>query len=153
LSAQHAGLQIAPPKRLLQQIRAYLIERQDDGHPGTNLHKLKYERSTDETLINLGPTIDKGLDDSHFHFSSGARLSFGLTVRDRNQHAEIVAYRFDYRLEDSVMRFDLNATPHPDPLVEPRAHFHPGCDEIRVPTPALMPIEILDLIFFVIDRT
>jgi hypothetical protein len=147
-------LSLSAPKRLLSEIRAYLIARQDDGHPGTNLHQaLKFRNSTDETTINLGPTIDKGNLDGHFTFRSGARLSFGVTVRDCRQASVLVAYRFDYRDKNGFQRFDLNAKPHTDPLREPRAHLHPGQEDIRIPTPHLSPMEVLDILFVVIEPT
>ena len=107
---------------------------------------------TDETTIGLGPTIDKGLTDTHFRFKSGARLSFGLTLRsDARQHSYLVAYRFDYRTENTVHRFDLNKVHKRNRLKEPRGHLHPGSDHQRVPTPPLAPIEILDILFFAIE--
>jgi len=152
LSQLHSAIRLEPPKRVWQQIRAYLIARQDDGHPGTDLHKIKLAESTDETLINLGPTIDKGQIDGHFVMKSGARLSFGLTLRSDSRHnSSIVAYRFDYRTEETVLRFDLNEEIHQNSLREPRGHLHPGSDDTRVPTPALEPIEILDILFFAIE--
>jgi len=145
---------LPPPKRLRSEIFAYLIARQDDGHPGTNLHNaFKFRTSSDETTINLGPTIDKGEIDGHFVFRSGARLSFGVTVRDCRQASVLVAYRFDYRDKSGFQRFDLNAKPHTDPLREPRAHLHPGQEDIRIPTPHLSPMEVLDILFFVIEPT
>ena len=96
LSDLHLAIQLDSPKKVWQQIRAYLIARQDDGHQGTDLYKVKLTDSTDETLINLGPTIDKGPTNTHFLFKSGARLSFGLILRsDTSQHSSLVAYRFD----------------------------------------------------------
>jgi len=152
LSQLHSSIQLESPKRVWQQIRAYLIARQDDGHPGSDLYKIKLADSTDETLINLGPTIDKGIIDGHFILKSGARLSFGLTLRsEARQYSTIVAYRFDYRIDTTVHRFDLNKGPHNNPLREPRGHLHPGSDHIRVPTPPLDPIEILDILFFAIE--
>lgn len=100
----------------------------------------------------MGPTIDKGLTDTHFLLKSGARLSFGLTLRsETRQHSSIVAYRFDYRTENTVHRFDLNKDRNQNPLKEPRGHFHAGSDNDRVPTPSLAPIEILDILFFAIE--
>ena len=152
LSGEHSAIQLESPKKVLQQIRAYLMARQDDGHPGTDLYKLRPKESTDETLINLGPTIDKGATDGHFFLKSGARLSFGLTLRSETRHhSTLIAYRFDYRIEKTVYRFDLNKGIHKNPLREPRGHLHPGSDCIRVPTPSLKPSEILDILFFAIE--
>ena len=75
----------------------------------------------------------------------------GLTLRsETRQHSSLVAYRFDYRTENTVYRFDLNKDPTQKPPKETRGHLHPGSDRKRVATPPLAPIEILD-IFFAIE--
>src|ERR1017187_3895315 len=48
-------------------------------------------------------------------------------------------------------RFDLNDKAHDSPLHEPRCHYHPGVDEVRLPCPVLTPLEVLDRIFLVIE--
>ena len=35
---RHFAIRLDPPKKVWQQIRAYLIARQDDGHRGTDLY-------------------------------------------------------------------------------------------------------------------
>ena len=52
---------------------------------------------------------------------------------------------------DMVSRFDLNDKAHDSPLHEPRCHYHPGADDVRLPCPALTPLEVLDRIFLVIE--
>ena len=105
--------------------------------------------------ICLGPTFDKGPTSEHFHFDSGARLSFALTLREGGSSSSLVAYRFYYHLpagrSPEFLRFELTPEPHVDPLAEPRCHLHPGLDKVRLPLPVLDPFEILDRIFFVIE--
>lgn len=100
--------------------------------------------------------IDKGLTPEHFHFDSGARLSFGLTLREVDGRSEVVSFRYHYVLPDGqspqYLRFDLNKAPHADPLAEPRCHLHPGIDDVRIPFSLHNPMEILDRIFFVLER-
>jgi hypothetical protein len=145
------------PKLVFSEIRAYMIRRAEELETSNNpiqLLKLR-EETHGMAVIVLGPTIDKGPTNEHFHFDSGARLSFGVTLRERDRGSELVAFRFHYQLPDNTspayFRFDLNETLHTDPLSEPRCHLHPGLDEIRLPLPLHDPIEILDRIFFVLE--
>jgi len=82
-------------------------------------------------------------------------LSFGIILRERNGRCSLVSYRFQLNLPEghlpSFYRFDLNDKTHETPLFEPRCHFHPGLDEVRLPFPALTPLEVLDRIFLVIE--
>ena len=106
-------------------------------------------------LINLGPTIDRGPEPNHFHLASGARLSFGITVKPDCSKGRLVSYRFDYRHDGAtklpLIRFELRDSPHHDPLQEPLAHFHPGVENLRLPTGLVDPLEVLDLLFFVVE--
>jgi hypothetical protein len=142
---------------LFIEIRAYLIRRADEMDVRNNPMKLaKLVREVDTALILLGPTFDKGPTPDHFHFDSGARLSFSLTVRDSHGSLELISFRFQYQRQDNrvpeYFRFDLNHAGHENPLMEPRCHVHPGLEDVRLPFTLLNPIEILDRIFFVLDR-
>lgn len=137
-------------------LRAYL-QVQDD-RLGANNNVFAILRRIDDQsglfLTNLGPAIDSGDTPDHFHFPSGARLCFGVTLR-RGVQCSLVSYRFHYVYPGSTprfLRFDLNPRRHDDPLSEPRCHLHPGLDLVRLPTPALSPFEVLDRIFFVLDE-
>lgn len=147
------------PRRVLSEIRAYLLRRSEEMNCDNNPIKLlKFrEEGHGMALIALGPTFDKGSTPQHFHFDSGARLSFGVTLREVGQDCELVSFRFHYQFPDDLtpkyLRFDLNEAAHEDPLSEPRCHLHPGLEHVRLPVSLLDPIEILDRIFFVIDRT
>jgi len=147
-----------PPYRVLSQIRAYLIRRSEEMETANNAIKLlKYhDDGHGMALIVLGPTFDKGPTPAHFHFDSGARLSFALTLREQGHASELVASRFHYQLPEGsspeYFRFDLNETLHEDPLFEPCCHLHPGLEDVRIPVSLHDPIEILDQIFFVLDR-
>src|SRR5258708_6727121 len=150
-------MRLPPPRQLTTEIRSYLFERTKTMDSENDIFRLlktaQDEKGND--LILLGPTIDKGSTIEHFQFDSGARLSFGITVHDEGQSSSLVAYRFHYHLPSGSMpaflRIDLNKRTHEDVLREPRCHLHPGSDRIRFPLPALLPIEVLDRIFFVIE--
>jgi hypothetical protein len=100
--------------------------------------------------------MDKGPTPQHFHFDSGARLSFGLTLRGVDRGSQIVSFRYHFVFPDGrspqFLRFDLNDAPRTDPLAEPRCHLHPGLKDVRLPFPLHNPIEILDRIFFVLEN-
>ena len=141
----------------LAQVRTYLLDQNVEmGARRNNVQAiLKIEIDRDLVFITLGPSFDKGPTTSHFHLKSGARWSFGITLRATNQSCSLIAYRFQLNLPEahspSFYRFDLNSKGHHTPLLEPRCHFHPGAEEVRLPCPALTPLEVLDRIFFVIE--
>jgi hypothetical protein len=148
---------ILPASRdLIAQVRTYLLRQNADMGLRNNVHAiLKTTGSRGALSITLGPSFDKGPEESHFYLESGSRLSFGITLRESNEGSSLVAYRFHLSLPEShspsFYRFDLNREAHPTPLFEPRCHFHPGTEEVRLPSPALMPLEVLDRIFLVIE--
>ena len=133
------------------------LQRQDAdlGHRNNVLRILKKVESHDLTFITLGPSFDQGLTDSHFYLESGSRLSFGITLREGNRRCSLIAYRFQLNLPESqspsFYRFDLNEKAHEKPLDEPRCHYHPGVEDVRLPCPALTPLDVLDRIFLVIE--
>ena len=141
---------------LVAHVRTYL-RRQDAeiGHRNTIARILKVVPSYEVTSISLGPTIDKGPTDSHFHLESGSRLSFGVQVREGNGRCSLIAYRFQLNLPETFApafyRFDLNQKVHDSPLTEPRCHYHAGLDDVRLPCPVLSPLDVLDRIFLVIE--
>ena len=148
----------ASPHGVLSQIRAYLIRRSAEIEAGNNpiqLLKLRQD-AHGMAAIFLGPAFDKGPTPEHFYFDSGARLSFGLTLRERGRDSELVGYRFHYQMPEGkspeYFGFHLNQAPHEDPLIEPRCHLHPGIKNVRIPLSMYDPIEILDQVFFVIDK-
>jgi hypothetical protein len=64
-------------------LRVYL-QVQNDRLGATNSPFGILKRTEDASglvLFNLGPQIDKGDAPDHFHFPSGARLSFGVALR------------------------------------------------------------------------
>ena len=157
----HAEISARPypsAREVLSQIRAYLIRRSEEMTQNLNnpiaLLKFRQEKNG-MALIVLGPTFDKGSTTEHFHFVSGARLSFGVTLRKRGSGSELLSFRFHYHLNagksPEYFRFDLNEALHEDPLFEPRCHLHPGLEDVRIPLPIHNPVEILDRIFFVLD--
>jgi hypothetical protein len=145
------------PHKLFSEIRAFLLRRSEEMDTKNNpIQHLKFTENNGVAWIALGPQIDKGSTPQHFHFDSGARLSFGLTVRELDGGSQLVAFRFNYHRSEArtpeYFRFDLNKAPHEDPLSEPRCHLHPGLDELRIPISMHDPIEILDRIFFDLER-
>jgi hypothetical protein len=140
----------------LQRLRGYLLKQ--DRRIGTrhNIEQIvKYDQGPDGTFqIFLGPTIDKGNDESFFRFPSGARLSFSIALRRQAHGCELISYRFQFTFPDKhspeFIRIDLRNKSHSDPLAEPLAHIHPGM-RARLPCAPLTPTEVLDRIFFVLD--
>jgi hypothetical protein len=118
------------------------------------LLRTKQDRHGQHPIL-LGPTFDKETATEHFQFDSGAKLSFGITLREEGKSSFLVGYRFHCHLppesKPAFLRIDLNKQPHKRVLYEPRCHLHPGSEDIRLPLPALPPIEVLDRIFFVIE--
>jgi hypothetical protein len=64
-------------------LRAYLQVLNDRLGANNDLYALikRIDDPSGLALFRLGPEIDKGDSARHFHFPSGARLSFGLTLR------------------------------------------------------------------------
>jgi hypothetical protein len=148
---------VLPASRdLIAQVRTYLLKQNADMKLKNNVHAiLKTNASRGAVSISLGPSFDKGPTASHFYLDSGSRLSFGITLRENSNRCALVAYRFHLNLPDgcspSFYRFDLNPQAHETPLLEPRSHLHAGVEEVRLPCPALSPLDVLDRIFFVIE--
>jgi hypothetical protein len=140
----------------IAQVRNYLLKQAVDAGNRNNVYKiLRTTSSQDVVYMTVGPSFDEGPTDSHFHLESGSRLSFGITLRESNGRCALVSYRFQLNLPEGLLppfyRFDLNDKAHETPLFEPRCHFHPGLEEVRLPCPALTPLEVLDRIFLVIE--
>jgi hypothetical protein len=148
---------VLPSSRdMIAQVRTYLLRQDaDTGNKNKVYNIFKTTTSRDVVYMTVGPSFDKGPTDSHFYLESGSRLSFGITLCESNRRCSLVSYRFQLNLPEglspSFYRFDLNDKAHETPLFEPRCHFHPGLDEVRLPCPALTPLEVLDRIFLVID--
>jgi hypothetical protein len=150
------GRLLPSPRKVFSDIRAYLGRRSQEMDTRNDPYGLlKLFEDNSRALIVLGPTIDKGPTPQHFHFDSGARLSFGLTLRERDDGAQLVSFRYHYQLpaarSPEYFRFDLNEAQHEDPLSEPRCHLHPGLEGVRIPISLHDPFDILDRIFFVLE--
>ena len=151
-----AGIALPSLRDSIAQIRTYLLKQDTDLGNRNNVHRiLKTVASHDLTFLSVGPSFDKGSTGSHFTLESGSRLSFGITLREGNGRCSLVAYRFQLNLPESqspsFYRFDLNEKAHKAPLTEPRCHYHPGVDDVRLPCPALSPLDVLGRIFLVIE--
>ena len=150
-------LQLGRPHEVFSDIRAYLLRRSEEMNCRNNpIQLLKLRETNGVALIALGPTIDKGSTPEHFHFDSGARLSFGLTLREVDRESQLVSFRYHYQLpaagSPEYLRFDLTDAPHQDPLMEPLCHLHPGLEDVRIPLSLHHPFDILDRIFFVLEK-
>ena len=150
-------LRLGSPGQVLTQIRAYLQRRADEMATRNNPYELlRLSEENGFAVLLLGPTMDKGATEQHFRFDSGARLSFGLTLREEGRKSLVISYRYQFVFPEGqsprYLRFDLLDAPHADPLIEPRCHLHPGIDDVRIPFSVHNPIEILDRIFFVLER-
>lgn len=156
-AASVADIGLLAPSLLFKQIRQYL-QQQTDRSPncrGNNPYQLVHLAEPDRgALITVGPTIDKGPTPEHFNFTSGARLSFGITLRDEGGSWRLLSYRFHLHLATNhplgFLRYDLIDHQHQDPLAEARSHLHIG-DHVVHPFPVLSPLEVLDCVFFLIQ--
>jgi hypothetical protein len=152
LEADLVRLALPRPDLLNKQLRLYMEEQSRRLRARQNIAQLvRFSNSGDESVIELGPTFDKGDSETHFHFPSGARLSFGVTLRKQGMAGVLVAYRFCLKFPSSsgvdCFLFNLNPKAHPNPFQEPRFHVHPGFTHLRIPVPALSPLDVLDRIF------
>jgi hypothetical protein len=156
IEASLAGISLPSVRDSVAQIRTYLQNQDADlGHRNNVARILKTDGNHGLKFISVGPSFDHGPTESHFNLESGSRLSFGITLSEGNGRCSLVAYRFQLDLPEgrspAFYRFDLNPKSHDSPLHEPRCHYHPGADEVRLPCPALTPLEVLDRIFLVIE--
>jgi hypothetical protein len=140
----------------LTRIRSLLMSNEQE-EVSNNIHiLLKKTESREMVDIVLGPQIDKGPSEGHFKFDTGARLSFGITLRRERRKATLNSYRFHYVFPEghspAFIRFDLNARGDRPPLEESRCHLHPGLSKTRIPSRVLSPIEVLDRVFYVLDK-
>jgi hypothetical protein len=151
-----ASLGLPSARDVAAQVRTYL-QHEDAvlSRKNNPLRLVKQTASQGITSITLGPTIDKGPTDRHFYLESESRLSFIIEIREMHGRCSLLAYRFHLALPDgmspSFYRFDLNSQAHGSPLTEPRAHYHVGMKDVRLPSPVLNPLEVLDRIFRVIE--
>ncbi len=155
LENQAAEIKLPRFKEVLAHLRVYLSKQNLELGLENNIQQiLKTVVKPNLGIITVGPPFDKGPTESHFKMPFGARLSFGITLREGNGACSLIAYRFHIQMgggsKPAFYRFDLNERRHDTPLVEPRCHVHPGRDDIRLPFPVLGPIEVLDRIFYVI---
>lgn len=137
-------------------IRGFLLKN-DQEEVSNNLHALlKQKEDRSYIYIALGPQTDKGPSNSHYNFDTGARLSFGITLLRDRRKSRLVAYRFHYVFKEghspAFIRFDLNPSGERPALEESRCHLHPGSNEVRLPARVLSPLEVLDRVFFVLNK-
>lgn len=150
------SLIVPEPRRLLTLIRSFLLRNEQEDQTNQPESILKFTTSKSSTAqINLGPSIDNGdHEEGYFHFDSGARLSFGITLKEESRDWRLLAFRFHLAYPDGhsplFIRFDLNSDESRDPLMEPRCHIHVGNNNLRIPGRVMSPLDILDRIFYVL---
>ena len=158
IAAQAASLVLPSPSVVLNEVRGILYKYQETQAKASNNVIALIKTASDRNgsfLIELGPQIDKGPTPGHFHFDSGARLSFGITLNPTDKkHSRVLSYRFHYVAANGrnpeFLRLDLNGSTHPTPLQEPRCHIHPGHEHVRIPSPVLVPSHALEIVLHVI---
>lgn len=152
------------PKELMSHIRKCLISAVDEEilrtpkHGVFRLLKIDAVEGRDGNIVAAlsgGEALDKGQQsDEFFYRHDGARISFAITVRSAGATLELVSYRFHLQFPvgrvPTHVRFDLNpeGSVSDDPLLEPRCHVHAGAEDLRVPTPLMGPIEILEKLLY-----
>lgn len=144
-----------PVYRFRASIRNYLQLAYEEGIVTTPLKEIdsglcRWE-SGHVLTVAYGEAFDKGQTEGSFiHLNDESRVSFNVQLKplhgnDRDQLTPIT-YRFhrQFRPESDpqFLRLDMGR-PHANPLIEPLFHAHVGTKELRIPTPALTPLEVL----------
>lgn len=149
------------PVSLLLEIRKCLLTAADEEVLNTPPHRIlsllkiaKEQRPDGATvaLLSGGAPLDKGQEtDEFFYRRDGARISFGMTVILANGGLTLRSYRFHLQFPPAAVpiyvRFDLNKGTG-DGLLEPRCHVHAGAERLRVATPLMAPVEILEKLLY-----
>lgn len=120
-----------------------------------SLLKIVNEQRPDGAMVaslSGGAPLDKGqVTDEFFYRRDGARISFGVTVIWGKGGAALWSYRFHLQFPSGTaptyVRFDLNKGTG-DGLLEPRCHVHAGAERLRVATPLMAPVEILEKLLY-----
>jgi hypothetical protein len=154
---------------LRQELRNVLRKASDAGKIRTSPHKI-YQLV--EVLPEPGPPLTKQLRErglytgaycivggeknlkrdrrlAHFTRDDDAWFDFTITVREKGDRLELLAYDFEIRFPPGMgtpfLRFDLNLPSHRNEDRELRSHLHPGSNDILVPAPMMSPTEVLAL--------
>jgi len=156
-NADLSKVDLASPSDFFKELRLYLQRTTDTGRTRNGVHMLS-RRTLDngDTEIDAGPSIFRDPCDRCIRFTSGAQLSFGITLRSVGGKTTLLSYRFHLHLLPrsglDFLRIDLNAPKEEyDPLHQPRSHMHPGFEGIHIPFPVMGPLEVLDRIVHVIE--
>jgi hypothetical protein len=151
------NIEVPPPRGYFRDIRSYLQRVTDSGRTENGVRVLSYlDRENGDAQIEAGPTIFRAPCNGCILFRSGARLSFGITMRLDGSRTRLLSYRFYLHLPVTsglrFVRIDLNSSRvSDDPLHMPRSHIHPGFEGIHIPFPVMQPLEVLDRIVHVIE--
>ena len=137
------ALDLAPPDRLLRQLRAYLGDQEDYG-------RIKHFEEKSVQLILQKDGIQE-LDCQAVQFASGSRLDFKVRMKKQQRGWRITQFKFHLHLPNarkvSTVRIHLNMQRTRDPLVVPRCHLHIGGGRrAHVPFPIMSPRLTLHLV-------
>jgi hypothetical protein len=156
IDVETAAQVLEEPHKVATVIRGFLIENEQEETANNVVKLVEISKDKDFVGIILGPQIDKGPSEQYYRFDSGARLSFGIMLKASRRESRLVAYRFHYVFKEGhspeYIRFDLNPDGQRPPLEEARCHIHPGLDKTRLPARVLKPLEVLERVFFVLDK-
>lgn len=141
-----------PLYRVVSGFRTHLILMSDEGllktAPNEIGPNLKKREVGPFLTLTYGEVFDKGQATGTFlHRNDGARISFSIQFEPSGAtQLKVVSYRFHLRFptgsQPEFLRFDLGQA-HQRPLLHPRFHAHIGTKELRIPIPALAPLEAL----------
>lgn len=148
-------LALRPPNALndmYAQLRSALLKASDEKAIATAPQEVfrLLKQKKDGTAVYINGATE---DDPFVRTSDNAGFNFGVTIAvDPRGHLALVAYRFHVKYVSgcvpSYARIDLNRTAKPDSLFEPQAHVHPGAKDLRLPTPLMHPLELLDYMIY-----
>ncbi len=106
---------LSSPTDFFRELRLYLQRTTDTGRTRNGIHMLSRRTlNNGDTEIDAGPTIFRDPCDRCIRFTSGAQLSFGITLRVVDGKTSLLSYRFHLHLLPGTsglrfLRIDLNA--------------------------------------------
>jgi hypothetical protein len=145
VAASNEGLVAEPPEKIFKFVRL-LVEP-----PPQILEHLRQRKLHDRAFCIVGGEKNQQRDPGvpHFKRHDGAWFDFSITVRERDEQLELLAYDFELRFPPGsgvpFLRLDLNLPGHDNDARDLRCHLHPGADDLQVPAPLMTPPELLAL--------
>lgn len=129
------GMLLESPDSVRRQLRAYLSRQVDLGRIKRTNEKAPHLLTLEEGQNQLAcPEV---------RFSSGARLTFDILVKETQRGWLVRQFRFHINLPRTrsikMLRIHLNAGTSRDPLTIPRCHLHVDKSHAHVPFPIMDP--------------